>query len=109
MADGPSVDALRQEILENQRLIDELNRSLSRKTQEVRIIQEVATQITATLDLDRIFAGILHAMDAVFGFQHSMILLLDPAGDRLRVAASRGYEEAGIGAEVAVGHGVIGM
>lgn len=48
-------------------------------------------------------------MDAVLGFKHFMILLADPAGELLTLAASRGYESAGIGAEVKVGQGVIGV
>jgi adenylate cyclase len=101
--------ALRSEIAANQSIIDDLNRSLARKTDEVRIIQQISFKITASLKLDEILASILKALDEVLGFQHSMILLLDAAGETLRVAASRGYLEAGLGAEVAVGVGVVGV
>jgi signal transduction histidine kinase len=48
-------------------------------------------------------------MDEVFGFAHSMIFLLDEARNVLAVAASRGYGESGVGAEVLVGQGVVGV
>jgi adenylate cyclase len=38
-----------------------------------------------------------------------MVLLHEAARDRLAVAASRGYPQSGIGAEVAIGSGVIGV
>ena len=47
-------------------------------------------------------------MQRILGFEHSMILLKDLAAEKLRVFASRGYETSGAGAEVALGHGVVG-
>jgi class 3 adenylate cyclase len=38
-----------------------------------------------------------------------MILLKDQSADRLRVVASRGYDHVTVGAEIAVGYGVIGV
>jgi signal transduction histidine kinase len=107
--DGDSIDAIKQQIVETQRIVDELNKNLSRKTQEVRIIQEISREINATIELDEILAAILKSMDETFGFRHSLILLLEEERGVLRVAASRGYEEAGLGAEVAVGQGVFGV
>jgi signal transduction histidine kinase len=103
------VDAIKQQVVDNQKIIDELNKDLSRKTQEVHIIQEISREINATLELDEILATILQSMDETFGFRHSMILLLEEGKDILRVAASRGYTDSGLGAEVKVGQGVIGV
>lgn len=100
---------LRQQIAENQHLVDRLNRELARKSNEVRIIQQISSEITSTLDLNRILETILSAMDRILGFQHAMILLKDPAAEKLSVAASRGYDQATIGAELAFGHGVVGV
>jgi class 3 adenylate cyclase len=100
---------LREQIAENQQTIDRLNRDLARKSNEVRIIQQISTEITSTLDLDEVLRIVLQAMDRVLGFGHSMILLKDLADDILRVAATRGYADQGAGARVGMGEGVIGV
>ena len=87
--------ALREQVAENQQTIDRLNRDLARKSNDVRIIQQISSEITSTLDLDEVLGIVLRAMDGVLGFAHSMILLKDLAGDVLRVAATRGYAERG--------------
>jgi serine phosphatase RsbU (regulator of sigma subunit) len=99
------VNDLKDNILRNQKVIDELNR----KTREVTIIQEISAEINSILDLPSILASILQSLDRVFQFKHSMILLPDDAGETMKVTASHGYEEKGIGAEVKMGEGVIGV
>lgn len=100
---------IKQQIAENQQIVDRLNRELARKSNEVRIIQQISSEITSTLDLDRILETILSAMDRVLGFQHAMILLKDQSADKLTVTAGRGYDHTTVGAEVAFGHGVVGV
>ena len=50
----------------------------------------------------------LEALDDLFGFRHSILLALDPPTARLFAIASSGYEHSAVGAEVAVGTGLIG-
>ena len=45
----------------------------------------------------------------LFGYEHSLLLLLDEDGERLYTIASHGYPTEGIGSEVHVGDGIIGM
>lgn len=108
-ADPRDTSGLREQIAENQQAIDRLNRDLARKSNEVRIIQQISSEITSTLDLDEVLGIILRAMDHVLAFAHSMILLKDVADNVLRVAATRGYAEQGAGAQVRLGEGVIGV
>ena len=89
--------------------LDELKKRLERKTKEVEIIQQVSSQINATLDLENIAKTMLSLMDEFFGFQYAMILLLDEEDEALSVLATHGYEDDGLGAKVKVGMGVIGM
>jgi class 3 adenylate cyclase len=100
---------LRAQIVRNQETIDRLNRDLARVSNEVRVIQQISREITSTLDLDEVLAIVLLAMERVLGFEHSMILLEERGATRLRLAASRGYEPSGVGAEVPFGEGVIGV
>ncbi len=108
-AEGADSPGLREQIARNQQTIDRLNRDLERKSDQVRIIQQISSEITSTLDLDQVLEIVLRATERVLGFQHSMILLKDLAEDTLRLFASRGYDPTGVGAEVAFGEGVIGV
>jgi transcriptional regulator with GAF, ATPase, and Fis domain len=77
--------------------------------QEVCFLHRISTEINSTLDLDEICSIVLRTMSDLFGFHHSLILLLDEDGKALTVAASRGYREAAAGAKVPMGAGVIGL
>jgi len=102
--------SVRDQILQNQEIIDDLNTKLARKSEEVKIIQQISTEIVATLELDKILDTILASMDSVLGFEHCMILLTAQADEtKLVLTASRGYEDSGIGVEVPFGQGVIGV
>jgi adenylate cyclase len=71
----------------------------------LRRISDVARSLTTA---DALLDQVLAILDEVLGFEHSMILLPDETGDRLYAIASRGYAQSGVGAEVAVGEGIIG-
>ena len=72
----------------DQVLLEELSQQLERKTKEVEIIQQVSSQINATLNLDNIAQTMLGLMDEFFGFQHTMILLLEEGEESLSVLAT---------------------
>jgi class 3 adenylate cyclase len=100
---------LRAQLVANEATIDRLNRELARKSNDIRIIQQISSEITSTLDLDEVLGIVLRAVDEVLGFEHSMVLLTGPGGGTLTVAAARGYAESGAGVEVRLGEGVIGV
>jgi transcriptional regulator with GAF, ATPase, and Fis domain len=89
--------------------LERLQEELERKREEVRVLRQVSCELNSTLDLDRIYGIVLRTMDELFGFRHSLILLLEEGGRTLRVAAARGYKPACTGARIAVGTGVIGL
>ncbi|MDT3672388.1 MAG: GAF domain-containing protein [Aromatoleum sp.] len=60
-------------------------------------------------ELDTLLTEALASLESRFGFRHTSVLLLDAAGTRLYTVASRGYESSGVGSEVAVGDGAIGV
>ena len=59
--------------------------------------------------LDAVVATAVDGLAELFGYGHSLLMLLDESGTRLYTIASHGYEVQGVGSEVAVGQGIIGM
>jgi hypothetical protein len=108
-ADDQETGGLREQIVRNQETIDRLNVDLAKRANDVRIIQQISSEITSTLNLDEVLDIVLGAMERVLGFRHSMLLPAEPAGDTLLVAATRGYAEPGREARVRIGDGVIGV
>jgi hypothetical protein len=74
---------------------------------ELRGLQVVSERIARAADLDGLLTDTLAALDDLLGFSHTMVLVPADCPDRFVAIASRGYEE-GIGAEVALGEGIIG-
>jgi predicted pyridoxine 5'-phosphate oxidase superfamily flavin-nucleotide-binding protein len=72
-------------------------------------LRRASARIAASTDLDALLDGTLAALHDAFGYEHSMILLLDRRADRLFTVASRGYPSSGAGSEIAMGAGVIGV
>lgn len=65
--------------------------------------------IRADIELGTLLSAVLDALATEFGIAHSMALLHDQAGARLYTLASRGYEASGVGSEIPLGDGVIGV
>jgi adenylate cyclase len=76
---------------------------------ELGALAELAGVIGRAGDLDVLVDTALEALDRLLGYRHTNLLLLDEAGRRLYTIASRGFDSQGIGAEVEVGTGHIGM
>ena len=60
-------------------------------------------------DLEALFAASLTALVADFDLRHAMLLVHDDAAGTLYTVASCGYPQSGIGSEIALGDGVIGV
>ena len=75
---------------------------------ELRGLQWVSERINRSPDLDSLLDAVLEALDTFFGFRHAMVLLAEEPCGRLVTMASRGYGDAGVGAEVGIGDGLIG-
>lgn len=68
-----------------------------------------AEQLCRCTDLEGLLGQTLDCLEQRFDIHHAMILMLDAAVGRLYTVASRGYEVSGIGSEIALGDGVIGV
>ena len=59
--------------------------------------------------LDELLQSTLAALAEFLGMRHAMVLLLDPRSGRLYTVASAGYATSGLGSEIELGDGVIGV
>ena len=75
---------------------------------ELRALSVVTDRLRRATDLDSLLSTLLDALHGELNFEHTMLLLPDESGKRLFSLASRGYGDAGIGAEVLLGEGLIG-
>jgi hypothetical protein len=76
---------------------------------ELGALQAVSQRMSRVTELEPLLASLLEALEEQLGFAHSVVLLLDETGNTLYTVASLGYEDdGGIGAEVAMGEGLIG-
>ena len=82
--------------------------SLEGMRTELRGLQWVSERINRAATLESLLSVVLEAIEEFFQFSHTIVLLHDEANCRLTTLASRGYGESGVGAEVAMGEGLIG-
>jgi len=75
----------------------------------LKALQEISDRIHQAPTLDCLLDAILETLENIFGFRHSMLLLATEHADRLEMIASRGYPEGGVGSEVRIGEGIIGL
>ncbi len=71
-------------------------------------LRKSSDQLQQCTELDALFDTTLRALAREFDIQHAMILLRDDV-QRLYAVASYGYDNSGIGGEIAFGEGVIGI
>lgn len=71
--------------------------------------RRICEQIAVCGELGEMFDAVLAGMQQHLGIEHGMIMMLDRTADRLYTVASRGYPVSGIGSEVGLGEGVIGV
>ncbi|CAG0952952.1 hypothetical protein BURK1_00295 [Burkholderiales bacterium] len=72
-------------------------------------LRATCARLNACGDLAALFDETLAALEEQFGIRHAMMLMLDEKQQRLYTVASRGYPASGVGSEIALGHGVIGV
>lgn len=69
----------------------------------------IAERLSKAQLLDEVLQSSLQLLEEQFGFPYSMILLTDEPNEKLLTIASHGYCENGVGSEVGMGEGLIGM
>jgi adenylate cyclase len=76
---------------------------------ELTGLAELARRIARAPELDVLVETALRSLDDLFGYAHTMVLLLDEQGRNLYTVASRGFGDENVGAEVPIGDGQIGI
>jgi predicted pyridoxine 5'-phosphate oxidase superfamily flavin-nucleotide-binding protein len=77
-------------------------------TPTVDAVARLTTRLGRCADLDTLVGTAVDGL-ADLGYEHSILLLLDESGDSLFTVASHGYGVEGVGSEVAVGEGFVGL
>lgn len=75
----------------------------------MKAMQDLSYRIHHADSLEHLLDSILAGLEEAFGFTHSMILLPGEDDRTLVTIASRGYTDSGVGAEVHIGEGIIGV
>ncbi len=81
---------------------------LDAMARELRSLRAISDRVNQASCLEVLLENVLEALDEQLGFHHSMVLLPDDRG-HLVTTASHGYGSGGVGAEVPLGEGLIGM
>jgi adenylate cyclase len=81
----------------------------SRDGRDIAGMAELSARLSRCPDLDTLVDATVAGLAELFGYRHSMLLLLDEGGRHLYTIASHGYDTQGVGSEVVIGEGPIGM
>ena len=68
-------------------------------------LRNCSRALAACADLDGLLETLLAALEREFDIRHAMVLMAEPARDRLYTVASRGYPTSGVGSELPFGAG----
>ncbi|KWT64436.1 MULTISPECIES: GAF domain-containing protein [unclassified Variovorax] len=72
-------------------------------------VRRAAERLAACGATDELLQAALAALNDHLDIRHAMVLMLDAGTQRLYTVASCGYATSGVGSEIEMGHGVIGM
>ena len=75
----------------------------------LRGLDALTERLATCKDLDALLTASLEALSSLFGYDHSFVLVPDEEDKRLFTVASRGFPVSGVGSEVIIGEGIIGI
>jgi adenylate cyclase len=78
-------------------------------TRDTLRLAELAGRLNRCPDIDTLVSTVVRSVAEEFGHEHSVMMLLDEAGTHLYTIASHGFEDEGVGSEVVVGEGPVGV
>jgi adenylate cyclase len=104
-----SVDIFRVDVIHAAPFIGALDRrqGLSAKA-SLAAVQRVIEAMALQTDVDGLIDATLAGLETELGIGNTLFMALEDGAGRLSAIGSRGYAQAGIGADVTLGEGVIG-
>ena len=72
-------------------------------------VRQASERLAACTSLDDALDAVLGTLCEAMQTPYAQVLMLEPAHERLYTVASRGYATSGVGAEIGLGEGVIGV
>lgn len=72
-------------------------------------VRRSSERLARATSMDEVLQAVLSSLADGMEVRHAMVLLLDPVTQRLYTVASSGYATSGLGSEIAMGDGVIGV
>ncbi len=72
-------------------------------------LRTLAAELSGCSDLAHLLDMALEGLERYWEVRHSMVLMLDPRRGVLYTVASRGYPQSGVGSEVLIGEGILGI
>lgn len=72
-------------------------------------LEAFSERLAGCSDLESLLRTALDAWSALFGYDHSFVMVPDEEARSLYTIASRGFEISGVGSEVSIGEGILGI
>jgi putative methionine-R-sulfoxide reductase with GAF domain len=79
------------------------------KIGHLNALRRASERLARATSLDEALGAALSSLSDFLGVRHAMVLMLDTAAQRLYTVASAGYATSGVGSEIGMGQGVIGV
>jgi len=97
------------EVLDSRPVSSEFRTEAAHKADYLPELDSFTERLSTSSDLDSLLSVALEALSSLFRCRHSFVMFPDEEGKRLYTAASHGFEPSGVGSEVPIGEGMLGV
>jgi len=97
------------EVLSIEGVQSECQPAVAQQRDRLAALRAAVAQLSNCADLETLFNELMAVLQRHFEINHAMLLMYDNQGNRLYTVASHGYAISGIGAEIPMGTGIIGV
>jgi GAF domain-containing protein len=77
--------------------------------ERIATLRTLFAAVSGCTDLASLLERTLYGLDLHWGVRHGMVLMVDATRNVLYTVASRGYPQSGVGSEIGIGQGIIGI